>query len=173
VRLASADIASGMAGLESVWNKISPSREFEYTFLDASLAAQYKSEARSKTIVKIASLLSVFIACMGLFGLATLHVARKTAEIGIRKVMGAEVWNIVRMITADFIILSLVAILIAFPLAWWAMRLWLQDFAYSISMSWWVFALAGLFTVAITIFSVSFQAIKAALADPVKSLRSE
>lgn len=173
VRLNTANIGTGISILKRAWEKVNPSQEFEYTFLDASLAAQYRSEARSKTIVKIASLLSVFIACMGLFGLATLHVARKTAEIGIRKVLGAGTWNIVRMITADFIILSLIATLIAFPIAWWGMRQWLQDFAYSISISWWIFALAGLLTVVITLLSVSYQAIRAAVADPVKSLRME
>ncbi len=173
VRLQAANMASGISTLKSIWEKINPSQEFEYTFLDQSLAAQYQTEQRSKTIVNIAAVLSIFIACMGLFGLATLTVARRTSEIGIRKVLGASVLDIASMIVKDFIKLVFVAALVAFPIAWWAMHQWLQDFAYSVGINWWVFVLATITVVAITLLTVSFQSIKASLANPVKSLRNE
>ena len=126
-----------------------------------------------RTIVKLASALSVFIACMGLFGLATLTVTRRTKEIGIRKVLGANVPGIVRLISKDFVILIGIASLIAFPLAWYMMNNWLSDFAYRITIQWWIFALAGLVSLFIALATVSIQAVKAALANPVKSLRTE
>ncbi len=173
VRLNSKKVDTGIAALKTTWEKLNPSQEFEYAFVDEALSAQYQNEVRSKAIVNIASLISVFIACMGLFGLATLTVARRTAEIGIRKVMGASVLDIVGMVSKDFIKLVLVAALLAFPIAWWAMNTWLQGFAYSIGVGWWVFALVGITVVAITLVTVSFQSVKASLANPVDSLRTE
>ncbi|WP_282079724.1 ABC transporter permease [Aquimarina algiphila] len=173
VRLNTQNMTTGIAVLKDTWEKINPSQEFEYSFLDEALSTQYKNEMRSKSIVNIASLLAIFIACMGLFGLATLTVARRTSEIGIRKVMGASVINIVGMVSKDFIKLVLIAILLAFPLAWWAMNEWLQGFAYSTGISWWIFVLVGITVVGITLVTVSFQSIKASLTNPVKSLRTE
>ena len=173
VRLNSENVSGSIAVLKSTWEKINPSQEFEYVFLDEALSAQYQNELRSKSIVNIASILSFFIACMGLFGLATLNVARRTAEIGIRKVMGAGVMNIVGMISMDFIKLVLIASLLAFPIAWWAMDQWLQGFAYSIGISWWIFALTGIIVLVITLLTVSFQSVRASLTNPVKSLRTE
>lgn len=173
VRLDATNLSNGIAILRESWKKVNPSQEFEYAFLDESLVTQYQNEKRSKTIVNIASILSIFIACMGLFGLATLTVARRTAEIGVRKVLGAGVLDIVAMISKDFIKLVLIATLIAFPIGWWAMQQWLQDFAYSINISWWVFVLAGIIVMAITLLTVSFQSIKASLTNPVDSLRTE
>ena len=147
--------------------------KFEYSFLDEALSAQYQNELRSKSVVNIASILSIFIACMGLFGLATLTVARRKAEIGIRKVMGANITDIVRMISNDFIKLVLIATLFAFPIAWWVMDQWLQGFAYSIDISWWTFVLVGIMVVCITLVTVSFQSIKASMTNPLKSLRTE
>ncbi len=173
VHLEAATMSDNIAILKNTWEKINPSQAFEFTFLNESLAVQYKNEQRSKTIVNIASILSIFIACIGLFGLATLTVARRTAEIGIRKVMGASVMNIIAMISKDFIKLVLIATLLAFPIAWWAMHQWLQDFAYSITLSWWIFLLAGIIVIGITLITVSFQSIKASMANPVDSLRTE
>ena len=173
IRLDSENIKSGVAVLQNTWERINPAQEFEYSFLDEALAAQYQRELRSKSIVNIASILSIFIACMGLFGLATLTVARRTAEIGIRKVMGANVADIVGMISKDFIKLVLVAMLFAFPIAWWAIDKWLQGFAYNIGINWWIFIIAGIVVIAITLVTISFQSIKASLANPVKSLRTE
>ncbi len=173
VRLTGTDLPSNIGLLKSTWEQINPSQEFEYTFLDVALATQYQNEQRSKTIVNIASILSIFIACMGLFGLATLSVARRTAEIGIRKVMGATMPNIVGMIVNDFVKLVVIASLVAFPLAWWAMKLWLQDFAYSVGLPWWVFVVSALGVIAITLITVGFQSVRASLANPVNSLRTE
>lgn len=172
-RIDASNISAGIEVLRSAWTKVNPTQEFEYAFLDEALTAQYQTELRSKTIVNIASILAIFIACMGLFGQATLDVARRTSEIGIRKVMGASVLNIVSMISRDFIKLVLLAALLAFPIAWWGMNKWLQDFAYSMPVSWWIFALSAVVVVGITLLTVSFQSIKASLANPVESLRTE
>ena len=124
-------------------------------------------------MVQYASFLSIFIACMGLFGLATLVVVRRTKEIGIRKVLGANVGRIVTLLSKDFIIMVLVASLIAFPIAWWALHTWLEDFAYRINIPWWIFLMAALIALLVALATVSTQAIKAALSNPVKSLRTE
>lgn len=173
IRLKTQNMTEGIAMLQDTWEKINPSQEFEYRFLDEALASQYQNELQSKSIVNIASILSIVIACMGLFGLATLTVARRTAEIGIRKVMGANVADIVMMISRDFVKLVLMATLIAFPIAWWAVKQWLQSFAYHVDMGWWTLVVAGILVVGITLITVSFESMKAALANPVKSLRTE
>jgi len=173
VRLKTGNLAASLATLKQVWKKVVPDQEFEYRFLDESIAAQYRQEQRTSTIVKLASALSIFISCMGLFGLATLTVVRRTREIGIRKVLGASVNSVVRLLSKEFLVLVIIAALIAFPLGWWAMNKWLQDFAYRIHIEWWVFPVAGIAALLIALLTVSFQAIKAALANPVKSLRTE
>jgi putative ABC transport system permease protein len=159
--------------LEQTWKSVAPNQPFRFTFLDEDLQRQYESEQRLGRIVTIASVFSILIACLGLFGLATLAVARRTKEIGVRKVLGASVPSIVNLLAKDFLKLVLVAIVIASPLAWWAMQRWLQAFAYKIDIHWWVFALAGLLAVSVAFLTVSFQSVKAALMNPVKSLRSE
>ncbi|HKH61962.1 MAG TPA: ABC transporter permease [Flavitalea sp.] len=173
VRFKAGVMAENIALLKNTWKKIAPSQEFEYRFLDETIAAQYLQEERTSTIIKLASALSIFIACMGLFGLATLTVVRRTKEIGIRKVLGATVTSIVGLISKDFVKLVIVASVIAYPVAWWAMNNWLEDFPYRVSVSWWAYLLAGIIALAIALLTVSFQAIKAALSNPVKSLRSE
>ena len=173
VRLRGGNLAANLNTLKQVWTKVVPDQEFEYRFLDESVAAQYREEQRTGTIVKLASALSIFIACMGLFGLATLTVVRRTREIGIRKVLGASVSSVVKLLSKEFLVLVIIAALIAFPLGWWAMNKWLEDFAYRIHIEWWVFPLAGIAALLIALLTVSFQAIKAALANPVKSLRTE
>ncbi len=173
VKLDTKNMTAGMTLLKDIWEKINPSQEFEYSFLDETLFAQYQSEKQSKSIVNIASLLAVFIACMGLFGLTTLIVAKRIAEIGIRKIMGANVINIVGIISKDFIKLVSISTLFAFPIAWWVMNKWLQGFAYSIDVNWSVFVIVGITVLAITLVTVSFQAIKAAITNPIKSLRTE
>ena len=120
-----------------------------------------------------AMIITIFISCMGLFGLAMFSAERRTKEIGIRKVLGASVANITAMLSKDFLILVLIAFLVASPIAWYCMNQWLQGFAYRVSISWWIFALAGSAAILIALITVSFQAIKAALANPVKSLRTE
>lgn len=173
VRLRPGNITANISVLQNVWKSVSPTQDFDYRFLDDSIAKQYAAEQRTSTIVKIASAISIFIACMGLFGLATLAVVRRTKEIGIRKILGASVGSVVQLLSGDFIKLVFVAAIIAFPLAWWFMNQWLKDFAYKVNISWWVFALAGVSAMVIALLTISFQAIKAAMANPVKSLRTE
>ena len=173
VRLKAGNLAGNLDALKRVWKNIAPDQEFEYHFLDETVAAQYRQEQRTATIVKLASALSIFIACMGLFGLATLTVVRRTREIGIRKVLGASVGSVVRLLSKEFLVLVIIAALIAFPLGWWAMNKWLEDFAYRIPIAWWVFPVAGIAASIIALLTVSFQAIRAAIANPVKSLRTE
>ena len=173
VLLKAGSTAQNIEVLRRAWKTVAPNQDFEYEFLDESIAAQYKAEQRTGSIVKIASTLSIFIACMGLFGLATLAVVKRTKEIGIRKVLGASVTSIVTLLSKDFIKLVAIAAVIAFPLAWWFMSDWLKDFAYRVDIQWWVFIVAGLLAAAIAFVTVSFQAIKAALMSPVKSLKAE
>jgi putative ABC transport system permease protein len=173
VRLKAGNMVTNMAVLQQAWKVVAPTKDFEYTFLDDKIANQYIKEQRTGTVVKIASALSIFIACMGLFGLATLSVVRRTKEIGIRKVLGASVGTIVQLLSKDFLKPVLVAAIIAFPLAWWFIQDWLKDFAYKASVSWWVFAIAGVMAALVALITIGFQAITAATANPVKSLRSE
>ncbi|GAB2790036.1 ABC transporter permease [Rhabdobacter roseus] len=173
IRLAPGQVSEQVAMLEQTWKAVVPGEPFRFTFLDDSLQRQYEAEQRLSRIVTVASLLSILIACLGLFGLATLAVARRTKEIGIRKVLGASVYGIMGLLSKDFLKLVLIGILIASPLAWFALDRWLQDFAYRISVQWWVFALAGTLAVGVALLTVSLQSIKAALMNPVKSLRSE
>lgn len=173
VRLKAGNLVANLNTLKQIWNKVAPDQEFEYRFLDETVAAQYRQEAKTSAIVKIASALSIFIACMGLFGLATLTVVRRTREIGIRKVMGASVSSIVRLLSKEFLVLVIIAALIAFPLGWWAMNKWLGDFAYRIHIAWWVFPVAGIAALTVALLTVGVQAIRAAIANPVKSLRTE
>jgi len=159
--------------IEAIWHKDVPGTPFEYAFLDDEVQKQYETEITLSNIINSFTLMAIFISCLGLFGLAAFSAEQRNKEIGIRKVLGASVTGIVELLSKDFLKLTLIAIVIATPIAWWAMDKWLQNFAYKISISWWMFALAGLLAVAIAFFTVSFQAIKAALTNPVKSLRSE
>ena len=134
---------------------------------------QYGNEQKMQGIFYGFAALSLLIACLGLFGLSIFVVERKVKEIGIRKVLGASVTGIVGLLSGDFLKLVLIAAVIAFPVAWWAMNKWLQDFAYRIDIGWWIFIAAGVITLLIALFTVIFQAIKAAVANPVKSLRTE
>ena len=173
VRLKAGNTAAGIDILRNAWKVVAPNQDFEYRFLDESINAQYKAEQRTSSIVSIASILAVFIACMGLFGLATLAVVKRTKEIGIRKVLGASVTNITVLLSKDFIKLVAIAGVIAFPPSWWFMSDWLRDFAYRTDISWWVFAVSSIAAMLIALLTVSFQAVKAAIANPVESLRSE
>ena len=173
VRMKPGNIAKNLKILEDTWKSVAPNQDFSYSFLDDKIAAQYTAERRTSTIVKIASGLSIFIACLGLFGLATLTVIRRRKEIGIRKVLGASIGNILGLLSYDFFKLVIIAALIAGPLAWWFMHDWLKDFAYRVDINWWVFILATVITLFIALATVSFQAIRAAFANPVKALRTE
>ncbi|MBD2700720.1 ABC transporter permease [Spirosoma sp. BT702] len=173
VRITSGKAKEAIGQIEAVWKKIAPEFPFEYTFLDEHFAGLYRADLQVSEIVGILASLAIFISCLGLFGLASYSAEKRVKEIGIRKVLGASVTGVVALLSRDFLRLVLIAILIATPLAWYAVHTWLNDFAYRIGMDWWIFALAGVVAVAIALLTVSFQSIKAALMDPVKSLRSE
>ncbi|HLY71986.1 MAG TPA: FtsX-like permease family protein, partial [Puia sp.] len=166
-------LANILAILKDTWAKVAPGQEFDYQFLDNAIAVQYAQEQRTNLIVQISSGLSIFIACMGLFGLATLAVTKRIKEIGVRKVMGASVISIVKLLSADFIILVFIAALVASPIAWWAMSNWLNNFSYHVSINVLVFIFAGLAAIVIALATVSYHSVKAALANPVKNLRCE
>jgi putative ABC transport system permease protein len=173
VRMKAGNLQDNINVLKTAWQAVAPNQDFEYHFLDEKLASAYEQEQKSSTVVKIASGLSIFIACMGLFGLATLTVTRRTKEIGIRKVLGANTAQLVQLLSGDFLLLVLIASIIAFPVAWWAMQTWLSDFAYRTQILWWVFAVAGIASILVAFVTISAQAIKAAMANPVQSLRTE
>ncbi|GAB2790044.1 ABC transporter permease [Rhabdobacter roseus] len=173
VRTRTDDLPQTMRQLEAVFQKDLSESAFEYTFLDEYLNTLYRSEQRTAEVVLVFSGLAIFIACLGLFGLAAFTTEQRTKEIGVRKVLGASLPSLVGLLSKDFLKLVLVAILIAAPLAWYLMNAWLADFAYKIEIAWWVFALAGTLALGVALLTVSFQAIKAALMNPVKSLRSE
>ncbi len=173
VRVRAGDLDKAVVGVAVLWKRFAPDTPFDYTFLDREFAQAYRTEQQTGQIVGVFTALAIFIACLGLFGLATFTAEARTKEIGVRKVLGASVSSIVALLSKDFLKLVLIAIVIASPIAWWAMNRWLQDFAYRINIEWWVFALAGLLSVGIALLTVSFQSIKAALMNPVKSLRRE
>lgn len=162
-----------IAQVEEKWKSMVPTQPFSYSFMNDDFNALYKSENRMGRIALSFSILAIFIACLGLFGLAAYAAEQRTREIGIRKVLGATVTNIINLLSRDFLKLVMIAILFACPLGWWVMHHWLQDFAYRITISWYVFGLAALLAILIALLTVSFQAIRAALANPVKSLRSQ
>lgn len=161
---------NAVSGLHKQYNAGFP---FDYTFMDDSYDKMYKSDQRTGLLFNLFAIIAIVISCLGLFGLATYTAQVRVKEIGIRKVLGASAVNITAMLSKDFLSLVLLSILIATPIAWWAMNKWLMDFAYHASVSWWIFAATGFGALGISLLTVSFQAIKAAIANPVKSLRSE
>jgi len=173
VRIKADNFASAVAAVETKWKQFVPQRPFHYSFLDKNLAEQYHAEQTTQRVFTVFSVLAIFIGCIGLLGLAAYSTQQRTREIGIRKVLGASLGNIVAMLSKDFLKLVVIAAIIAFPIAWYAMNTWLQDFAYRTSISWWVFLMAGLLSAIIALGTIIFQAIKAALSNPVKSLRTE
>jgi putative ABC transport system permease protein len=173
LRMQGAD-AHRLAGqIETLWRKMAPSQPFSYTFMDEEFNNLYLDEQRQGSIAMSFSLLAIFIACLGLFGLTAYAAEQRTREIGIRKVLGASVGGVIGLLSRDFLLLVVIAMLVAFPLSWWAMNYWLRGFAYRITIGWDVFALAALLAIGIAVLTVSFQAVKAALANPVKSLKTE
>jgi putative ABC transport system permease protein len=162
-----------IASIGEVWKKIAPHRPFLYSFLDDDFNKQYKSDFMFRKLFTTFSCLAIFIACLGLLGLATYTAQQRTKEIGIRKVLGADVRNIVGLLSRDFIILVFIAIVIATPVSWYVMNKWLEGFAYRMEISAWIFVLAGVIALTIAVFTISFQSIKSALVNPVLSLKSE
>lgn len=162
-----------LADIEHVLDKYNPGYPFEYRFLDDDFNKLFTSEVMIGKLSRLFAILTIVISCLGLFGLAAYTAERRTKEIGIRKVLGATLSNVVGLLSKDFLRLVAIAALLAFPLAWWIMHSWLNDFAYRININWWVFAIAGVLAVVIALCTVSFQAVKAGLSNPVKSLRTE
>jgi ABC-type antimicrobial peptide transport system permease subunit len=173
VRTTGQKAQQAIASVGKQYKKYAGDVPFSYTFLDKAFEVQYKSDQRAGVLFKVFAGIAILISCLGLFGLATYTAEVKRKEIGIRKVLGSSVSGIVQLISKDFIRLVIIAIIIAIPVGWWAMNNWLQSFAYRIDISWWVFAIAGVVALLIALITVSFQAIKAAVANPVDSLRSE
>jgi len=171
--VSTANLTALMSQIESRWKELSPNQQFTYSFMDQDFDSTYRAEQRIGTIFISFSTLAILIACLGLFGLAAYAAEQRNKEIGIRKVLGASVSGIVSMLSLDFIKLVFISILIASPLAWYAMSKWLQDFAYRINIQWWILVIAGTVAILIAFVTISFQSIKAALANPVNSLRSE
>jgi putative ABC transport system permease protein len=173
VKVKTADISGLLSSMKQQWQQFNPEEPLTYTFMDELYNKTYSAEEKTGRILNIFAVLTILVACLGLFGLATYTAEQRTKEIGIRKVLGASVTQVTNMLSKDFLKLVLVACVIAFPLSYWVMYKWLQDFAYRINISWVVFVLAGVAALAIALLTVSFQAIKAAIANPVKSLRTE
>jgi putative ABC transport system permease protein len=172
-KVKTADMAGLLLTMKNEWNKFNTDEPFTYTFMDELYNKTYSAEQKTGTILNIFALLTILVACLGLFGVATYTAEQRTKEIGIRKVLGASVTSVTKMLSKDFIKLVFIACIISFPLSYWAMNKWLQSFAYRINISWWMFVIAGVAALVIALLTVSFQAIKAALQNPVKSLRSE
>jgi putative ABC transport system permease protein len=173
VKLQTTNLTDLMTQIKGRWRDLSPNQPFTYSFMDQDFDATYRVEERFGTMFISFSTLAIVIACLGLFGLAAYAAEQRNKEIGIRKVLGASVSGIVGMLSMDFIKLVLISILIATPIAWWTMNRWLQDFAYRVHIQWYILAIAGTIAVLIAFITISFQSIKAALSNPVNSLRSE
>ena len=173
VKIAKGKTAEALAYLKQVYSTFDKNNFAEFHFLDENFAKQYAAEQKQEQVSMIFTLLAVVIACLGLFGLVTFTATQRVKEIGIRKVLGASVSSVTMLLSKDFIKLVCIAVVIAIPVAWFVMNKWLQDFAYRINIEWWMFALAGLLALIIALLTISFQSIKAAIANPVKSLRTE
>ncbi|HEX5154425.1 MAG TPA: ABC transporter permease [Parafilimonas sp.] len=173
IKISGKNIPSALATIKQTWQRYLPELPYQYTFLDENFATLYESEQRQETIFTTFACIAIFIACLGLFGLSAFAISQRVKEIGVRKVLGAGTTTIVALLSKEFLKLVVIAAIIAFPVAWYAMHNWLQDFAYRINIQWWVFIVAGIAALFIALATVSFQAIKAALANPVKSLRTE
>jgi putative ABC transport system permease protein len=173
VKLSGNNITSNLAFIEKVWKKYLPETPYDYTFIDTNFERLYEAEQRQESIFTAFAIIAILIACLGLFGLSAFTISQRVKEIGIRKVLGASIGSIVTLLSKDFLKLVIIAAVIAFPVAWYAMHSWLQDFAYRITIPWWIFLIAGVIAALIALATISFQSIRAALANPVKNLRTE
>ena len=173
VKTRSSEVSGLLASMKNNWDGFHSDMPFSYTFLDERFNDTYKAEQKTGQILGTFAGLTIFVACLGLFGLATFTAEQRTKEIGVRKVLGASVAGIIALLSKDFLKLVIVALLIATPAAWWLMDRWLQEFAYKIEVTWWMFALAGVLSILVALCTISYQSVKAALMNPVESLRSE
>jgi len=173
VKLSSENIQQTIASIKNQWESFLPDQPFDYSFLDASFDEQYENEERFGNLFLYFAALAILISCLGLLGLAAYSTLQRRREIGIRKVIGASVSEIVNLLSKDFLKLVLIAFIIALPIAWYTMHGWLQDFAYRIDIQWWMFLLSGGSAICIAVLTVSFHAVKASLSNPVQALRTE
>ncbi len=173
VRTTDKDAAKALAATEKIWKEYNPGYDFQYAFLDTQFNDLYKSDIHVGQLFNCFAVLTIFISCLGLFGLVTYTAESKFKEIGVRKVLGAGVMQIVALLSKDFLGLVVIAAAVAFPVAWYGLNKFLQGYAYRTGINWWVFAAAGAITLLVAIITVSFKCIQAALANPVKSLRTE
>jgi putative ABC transport system permease protein len=169
----SGDPRQVLDAIEKSWKKFNPAEPFEYSFLDQDFEKNYKAESRLAALVRNFMIIAITICCLGLFGLATFSAEQRTKEIGIRKVLGSSVTGIVGLLSKDFVKLVLIGNVVAIPLAWYIMNQWLQEFHFRTPLNWWVFGAAVVLSLAIALLTVSYQALKAALMNPVSALRSE
>jgi predicted permease len=173
IRLTAGNPAPTLAAIDKLWNATFPSYVFEYTFLDDSIATFYSQEKQQAQLYKIFAAIAIFLGCLGLYGLASFMAVQRTKEVGIRKVLGASIQNIVYLFTREFAVLIAIAFLIAAPIAWYFMHRWLQDYAFRLPITWWIFLAGGAASLTVALLTISFNAMKAAMANPVKSLRTE
>ena len=173
LKLHSQNLAKDIATIQTIWTKYNPGKPFDYTFQDEQIAKLYQTDIRFKNLFSYITLLAVIIACLGLSGLSVFIAGARAKEIGIRKVLGASISSLFTLLSKDFLWLVMIAIIIASPIAWWAMHNWLQGFAYRVDIPWWMFAAAGITAIVIALITISFQTLKAAVANPVKSLGTE
>jgi putative ABC transport system permease protein len=173
LKLKAGNTKASLAFIQQTWKQLETTYPYDYFFLDEQLNKFYKSDKKLLNVLSIFAVIAICIACMGLFGLSMYTTQQRKKEIGIRKVLGASVTGVTALLSKDFLKLVFLAVIIAFPIAWLLMNKWLEDFAYRIAINWWMFIIAGIATVMIALITISFQAIKAALANPVKSLRTE
>jgi putative ABC transport system permease protein len=168
-----ASASKSIAHVTTVWNRFTPEYPLEYKFLDENFETMYNSEDKLNSLLWIFTGIAVFVGCLGLFGLAAFSAERRKKEVGIRKVLGASVRGVVMLLSKDFIKLVVISLLIASPLAYYFMHDWLNDFAFRINISWWIFGIAAVGAIGIAFLTVGYQAIRSATANPVKSLRTE
>jgi len=173
IKIKTSDVNGFLTDLKKQWDAFNPEGPLDYNFLDDNFAKLYVSEIRTQQIFSSFAIIAIIIASLGLFGLSAFVIEQRTKEIGIRKVLGASIQQVLMLVSKEFLLLVGIAFIISIPVTWWAMHTWLQDFAYRINISAWVFAIAGIVAILIALVTISFQAIKAAIANPVESLRTE
>ncbi|WP_431209884.1 ABC transporter permease [Puia sp. P3] len=173
VHTRSGNYGAMLSEMEALWRHDVPGTPFDYVFLDEKVQRQYQSEVTMSHIINAFTGMAIVISCLGLFGLAAFSAEKRSKEIGIRKVLGASSAGIFRLLSGDFVKLVFVAFVLATPVAWWVMHRWLQEFVYKVEIRWWMFGLAGVAAIVIALVTISWQAVKAAVANPVKGLRSE
>ena len=173
IKIGTNNVQSTITAVQKTWSKYFPADPFTYFFLDEYFNKQYTADQLFGKVFGLFAFLAILIACFGLLGLSAYNVLQRTKEIGIRKVLGASTQNLLYLLSKDFLLLVMIAFVIAIPVSWWVMHSWLQNYAYRINITWWVFAVAGIVALCIALVTISFQAIKAAVANPVKSLRTE